>query len=88
MADGSTPRKKQVSFRLAPDRVEKLEEYCEEREIRRSDAMRRFVSQGLSDETQGRERNAGRSSDHWVMYLSIIGLVAFMALLFAIPHLL
>jgi len=47
MGEDSKGPKPQVATRLPHDTHAELKEYCEEREITQSDALRRFVDDGL-----------------------------------------
>jgi len=48
MGEASKGPKPQVAARLPRDTYERLEDYCEEREVTKSDALRRFTEDGLS----------------------------------------
>lgn len=48
MAEGSEGRKPAASTRLPHDVYSELEQYCDERDISKADALRRFTEQGLN----------------------------------------
>jgi len=58
MVEDSKGAKPQVATRLPHDTHDELEEYCEEREITKSDALRRFVDDGLARDRDEDDRLA------------------------------
>jgi len=48
MGDDSETRKPTISARVPKDTYDRLEAYCEENEISKADALRRFTEDGLA----------------------------------------
>jgi len=48
MGEGSSGPKPQVAARIPRHKYEQLQEYCEKRDVSQSDALRKFVDEGLN----------------------------------------
>jgi len=48
MVEGSETRKPTISARVPQDTYDRIEAYCDDKEISKADALRRFVDDGLN----------------------------------------